>query len=152
MELGTRPKRMKACMFVAWNYIYLWDMYLLYTSPTNDTTFKLSVFWLSNTERRVNELRFSDFFKWGLPWLPVLGSTLHKVNFKHWSRDGKYDKGKHYCNFSRLKTKTINKKQNYIIKKVYNKHIIIIGTWSGVQYHVIWWYDLIHLMWYSTPD
>ena len=32
----------------------------LYYIPVNDTTFKPSVFWPSDTESRINELRFSD--------------------------------------------------------------------------------------------
>ena len=31
-----------------------------FTVPINDTSFELSVFWLSDTESRINELRFSD--------------------------------------------------------------------------------------------
>ena len=31
-----------------------------YYIPTNDTSFELSVFWPSDTENRINELRFSD--------------------------------------------------------------------------------------------
>ena len=33
---------------------------LIYYIPINDTTFKLSVFWPSDTESRINELRSSD--------------------------------------------------------------------------------------------
>ena len=32
----------------------------LYYIPINDTTFELSVFWPSDTESCINELRFSD--------------------------------------------------------------------------------------------
>ena len=32
----------------------------LYFIAINDTSFELSVFWLSDTESRINELRFSD--------------------------------------------------------------------------------------------
>ena len=31
-----------------------------YYIPINDTSFELSVFWPSDTENRINELRFSD--------------------------------------------------------------------------------------------
>ena len=31
-----------------------------YYIPINDTTFELSVFWLSDTESQINEVRFSD--------------------------------------------------------------------------------------------
>ena len=33
--------------------------YIFYHIPINDTAFKLSVFWPSDTESRINELRFS---------------------------------------------------------------------------------------------
>ena len=67
-----------------------------YYIPINDTSFELSVFWLSDTESRINELRFSDSvslsFKTRLTlWLPVVAGMLHKVNFKHGTRDGKHD-------------------------------------------------------------
>ena len=50
----------------------------------------------NDTESRINELRFSDSvslsFKTRLTlWLPVVAAMLHKVNFKHGTRDGKRD-------------------------------------------------------------
>ena len=33
---------------------------MLYYIPINGTSFELSVFWLSDTENQINELRFSD--------------------------------------------------------------------------------------------
>ena len=33
---------------------------IFYYIPITDTTFELSAFWLSDTESRINELRFSD--------------------------------------------------------------------------------------------
>ena len=36
------------------------DIILFYYIPINDTTFELSVFWPSDTESRINELRFSE--------------------------------------------------------------------------------------------
>ena len=33
---------------------------ILYYIPINDTTLELSVFWPSDTESRINELRFSE--------------------------------------------------------------------------------------------
>ena len=58
-------------------------------------TFELSVFWPSDTENRINELRFSESvslsFKTRLTLLPVFAATLGKVNFKHGTRDGKRD-------------------------------------------------------------
>ena len=48
-------------------YSYLYDkqllkvkICLLYYIPINDTTLELSVFWSSDTESRINELRFSE--------------------------------------------------------------------------------------------
>ena len=35
------------------------DIFIYYI-PINDTSFELSVFWPSDTESRINELRFSD--------------------------------------------------------------------------------------------
>ena len=61
-----------------------------YFIPINDTSFKLSVFWLSDTENRINELRFSNFVS--LSFKSRLTSvTLRKVIFKHGTRGGKYD-------------------------------------------------------------
>ena len=34
--------------------------YFIHYIPINDTSFELSVFWLFDTESRINELRFSD--------------------------------------------------------------------------------------------
>ena len=63
--------------------------------PINDTTLKLSVFWPSDTESRINELRFSDSvslsFKTRLTSVTCFCATLHKVNLKHGTRDGKHD-------------------------------------------------------------
>ena len=33
---------------------------IFYYIPINDTSFELSVFWTSETESQINELRFSD--------------------------------------------------------------------------------------------
>ena len=35
-------------------------VYQFYYIPINDTTLELSVFWPSDTESRINELRFSE--------------------------------------------------------------------------------------------
>ena len=63
--------------------------------PINDTTFKLSVFWPSDTESRINEKRFSDSvslsFKTRLTLVTFFAVMLRKVNFKHGTRDGKHD-------------------------------------------------------------
>ena len=46
---------------ISWLYSLVIVFYLLiYNIPINDTSFELSVFRLSDTESRINELRFSD--------------------------------------------------------------------------------------------
>ena len=103
--------------------------------------------------------------KWGLLWLPAFVSTLRKVNFKHGTRDGKQDEvmSCHIPQFFWIKDKNNWLNQNNIRIKLHNENIIIIVTWSGGQYHISWmrshfvfwvisWYDLIHSMWYSTPE
>ena len=68
-------------------------VYYTYYIPINDTTFKLSVFWPSDSESRINELRFSDSvslsFKTRLTSVTFFVATLRKVNFKHGTRDRK---------------------------------------------------------------
>ena len=67
----------------------------IYYIHINDTTFELSVFWPSDTEKRINELRFSDSvslsFKTRLTSVSIFAATLRKVNFKHGNRDRKHD-------------------------------------------------------------
>ena len=41
--------------------IFEWSFNTGCTVPMNDTTFELSVFWPSDTESLINELRFSEF-------------------------------------------------------------------------------------------
>ena len=69
--------------------------FYFYYIPINDTTLKLSVFWPSDTESRINELRFSDSvslsFKARLASVTFLVATLRKVNFKHGTRDRKHN-------------------------------------------------------------
>ena len=52
-----------------------------------DTTLELSVFWPSDTESRINELRFSESislsFKTRLTSVTCSSATLRKVNCKH---------------------------------------------------------------------
>ena len=60
---------------------------MFYYIPINDTSFELSVFWPSDTESRINELRFSDSIS--LSFKTRL--TLRKVNFKHGTSDGKHN-------------------------------------------------------------
>ena len=46
---------------ICWTSLLLWIVGLiLYYIPINDTTFKLSVFWPSDTESQIIELRFSE--------------------------------------------------------------------------------------------
>ena len=58
-----------------------------YYIPINDTTLKLSVFWPSDTESRINELRISEPIhvyhyplKRGLRRLPTFAATLRKIS------------------------------------------------------------------------
>ena len=50
-----------------------------YYVPINDTSFELSFFWLSDTESRINELRFSDSislsFKMSITSVTVFAAT-----------------------------------------------------------------------------
>ena len=59
------------------------DIFLYYI-PINDPAFELSVFWPSDTESRINELRFSEsnhyLLKRDLRRLPAFAATLRKVN------------------------------------------------------------------------
>ena len=151
-----------------------------YYIPINDTTFKLSVFWPSDTESQINKLRFSDSvslsFKTRLTSVTSFCSDVTLCKFQAWIQ-----RRKTWWRYIRKRNVMANvlaifrfKDQKQLLnqkecqKKAYNKHIIIIFTWSGVQYHVLWmipldhprriasrvigWYDLIHSTWYSTPD
>ena len=66
-----------------------------YFIPINDTTFELSVFWPSDTESRINQLRLSDpislSFKTRLTLVTYFVATLGKINFKYGTRDEKQD-------------------------------------------------------------
>ena len=42
------------------NLFIIFQNIISYNIPINDTSFELSVFWLSDTEDWINELRFSD--------------------------------------------------------------------------------------------
>ena len=57
----------------------------------NETSSELSVFWLSDTESRINQLMFSDSvslsFKTKLTSVPVFAAMLCKVNFEYGTRD-----------------------------------------------------------------
>ena len=65
-----------------------------YYIPITDTTLELSVFWPSDTESQINELRFSESislsFKTRLTAVPAIAATLCNVNCKHGTRDGKH--------------------------------------------------------------
>ena len=67
----------------------------IYYIPINDTTFKLSVFWPSDTESRINELRFSDSvslsFKTRLMLVTCFCGDITYSKFQAWTRDGKHD-------------------------------------------------------------
>ena len=52
MEKSIRIQWVKECLCI-------WDKQHNYI-PINDTTFELSVFWPSDTESHINELRFSE--------------------------------------------------------------------------------------------
>ena len=68
---------------------------VLYYIHIHDTSFELSVFWPSDTESRINELRFSDSIsqslKRRLTSVTCFAATLLKVNFKHGTSYGKND-------------------------------------------------------------
>ena len=58
-------------------------MMVFYFIPIHDTSFELSVFWPSDTESRINELRFSDSislsFKTRLTLVTCFAATLRKI-------------------------------------------------------------------------
>ena len=138
-----------------------------YYIPMDDTTFELSVFWPSDTESRINKLRFSDSVSLSFITRLTLVTCIcddvawSKVNFKHGSRDGKHDdvisRNMTSLNttanvptiFFWIKDQNNLLNQNNVRKRVYNHyiHIIIIVTSSGVQYHFSWmrWYHWITL-------
>ena len=67
----------------------------IYYLPINNSSFELSVFWLSDTECMINELRFSDSvslsFKTRLTSVSCFAATLRKVNFQAWNQRWKHD-------------------------------------------------------------
>ena len=149
----------------------------LYYIPITDTTFELSVFWPSDTESRINKLRFSESispsFKTRLTSVTCFCSNIKLIasmepetkNMLTWRQETKHY-GERSRNFSRLNFKI----RKNVRKKAYNKHIIINSNliWRTVSRlvdeaipldhpqryasRVIRWYDLIHSTWYSTPD
>ena len=69
--------------------------YLFYYIPINDTTSKLSIFWPSDTESRINELRFSDSislsFKTRLKSVTCFCGDILKSKFQAWNQRQKHD-------------------------------------------------------------
>ena len=66
---------------------------IFYYIPITDTTLELSVFWPSDTESQINELRFSESislsFKTRLTSVTCFCGDV-TVNCKHGTRDGKH--------------------------------------------------------------
>ena len=62
----------------------------VYYIPINDTMFKLSVFWPSDTENLINELRFSDSvslsFKTRLTSVTCFCGDVTKSKFQAWNQ------------------------------------------------------------------
>ena len=85
----------RVVLFGDLNNVYYISDNIFYYIPMNDTTLELSVFWPSDTESRINELRFSECislsFKTRLTSVTCFSATLRKVNFKHGTKDGKHD-------------------------------------------------------------
>ena len=63
--------------------------------PINDTTLELSVFWPSDTESRINELRFSESislsFKTRLTSVTCFYGDVTQSNFQAWNQRRKHD-------------------------------------------------------------
>ena len=63
---------------------------ILYYIPINDTTFELSVFWPSDTESRINELRFSESvslaFKTRLTSVTCFCGDVANSKFQAWNQ------------------------------------------------------------------
>ena len=51
----------KSLLICAYDYKCSYEIIMLYYILINDTKFELSFFWPSDTESRINELRFSEF-------------------------------------------------------------------------------------------
>ena len=110
---------------------YFIPILILYYIPINDTTFDLSVFWPSDTESRINQLRLSDpislSFKTRLTLVTYFVVTLGKISsmdseMKNMMtlRQETEREGKRSSIFSRLKTNTM-----YKIRKNVSKRYII---------------------------
>ena len=82
----------KPCLVINLKDVNL--LFYIYYIPINDTTLELSVFWPSDTESRINKLRFSESislsFKTRLPSVTCFLRRCRRVNFKHGTRDGKH--------------------------------------------------------------
>ena len=66
-----------------------------YYIPITDTIFELSIFWPSDTENWINELRFSDLvslsFKTSLTSAICFCVGICNIAFKHGTRGRKHD-------------------------------------------------------------
>ena len=56
----AKSRNLWADKFLIYSSISNWTHSNVYYIPINDTTLELSVFWPSDTENRINELRFSE--------------------------------------------------------------------------------------------
>ena len=63
---------------------------IIYKKPINDTMFKLSVFWPSDIESRINKLRFSDSvslsFKMRLTSVTCFCGDVTYIKFQAWNQ------------------------------------------------------------------
>ena len=64
---------------------------IFYYIPINDTTFELSVFWLSDTGSRINELRFSESVSLSFKTRLTSVTCFCGDDFNHGTRDEKHD-------------------------------------------------------------
>ena len=79
-EFRNNPENFHPC--ILYYYIQVYN--------SNDTTFELSVFWPSDTEIRINELRFSDFlslsFKTRLTSVTCFCGEVTLSKFQAWDQ------------------------------------------------------------------
>ena len=59
-EIYTSEKVRKRFFFLEFGKFFTFDKFFYYI-PINDTSFELSIFWLSDTDNRIDELRFFLF-------------------------------------------------------------------------------------------
>ena len=113
---------------------------ITYYIPITDTTLELSVFWPSDIESRINELRFSESislsFKTRLTSVTCFCGDVTLVNCKHGTRDGKHvdvtsrniTLWQAFPQFFGIQDQNRFQNQKKCQKKAYNKHIIIKVT------------------------